>query len=137
MGQRWCREPRDEPGAPCVVLVLQRAVRVDVCDGLVRSCVFVGWEPSLGRCIDVGARCTCGVLGSGGRNPGKREEMMWPQQWGDVLVHQRLRDSRGVCVPRVSQVVRAVPVSIRVRTGLGVLVNAIVRSPRWLIVFII
>ena len=30
-------------------------------------------------------------------------------------MHQRLRDGRGMCVPRVSQVVPAVPVSIRVR----------------------
>ena len=110
------------------------AVHVDVCDGHVRSCVFVGWEPSL---HDVGARCTCGVLGSGGRNPGKREGVMWPQQWGHAFVYQRLRDSRGVCVPRVSQAVRAVPVSVRVRTRLGVLELSIVRPPRWLIVFII
>ena len=110
---------------------VRRSVRVDVCDGLVRSCVFVGWEPSL---HDVGARCTCGALGSGGRNPGKREGMMWPQQWGDALVHQRLRGSRSVCVPRVSQVVRAVPVSIRVRTRLGVLeiLEVLILKGRWL-----
>ena len=105
------------------------SVGVDMHDARVRWRVFMGWEPSF---HDMGARCIRGALGSGGRNPGKREGVTWPQQWGDALVHQHLRDSRGVCVPRVSQVVRAVPVSIRVRTGLGVLEierDAIVRSP--------
>ena len=40
---------------------------------------------------------------------------MQPQPWGHACIHQRLCDGRGVCVLRVSQVVAAVPVSIRVR----------------------
>ena len=88
-----------------------RPVRPLSCDDRVRTCMILGWEAVRDA---AGSRCTCGVLGSGGRNPGKREGMMWPQQWGDALVHQRLCDGRGVCVLRVSQVVPAVPVSIRV-----------------------
>ena len=56
------------------------SVRVDMHDARVRSCLFVGLEPSL---HDVGARWPLDMWGPGfrtGRNPGKREGVVWPQQ---------------------------------------------------------
>ena len=82
-------------------------------DDVVPHRMFLGMDAVIHA---VRSRMEGGVLGSEAEPRLEREEVMLPQPWGHTAAQQRLCDGRCMCVPRISQVVRAVPVSTRVRT---------------------